>query len=90
MQTATAPTRILCDCLFVVQGVQALLNKQKVQKLDHQDIWKKIQECTEKTPEGYYIIQKVKAHTTMAHVRDGRISMEDKIMNDEVDELAKN
>ena len=26
----------------------------------------------------------------MAHVRDGRISMEDKIKNDEVDELAKN
>ena len=60
---ATPPTRIVSDCLSVVNELNELLQGKKHNgKGDHADLWKVIQEEVESKEEDYYRIEWITSH----------------------------
>jgi len=88
-KVATVPTVVLCDCLFVVKGVQQILLGSQPTRLDHQDLWKRIRSTIQFRGAEFFGIRKVKAHVTQQQVDEGVITEFERMMNEGVDGLAK-
>ena len=66
--TENTPTRVLSDCQMVVDGFEKLTAGETLKGLDHQDLWKELQQLLAQHPKGRFDVKKVKAHTTQACV----------------------
>ncbi len=57
--------------------------------MDHQDLWKQLASIVQSKSPDFFGIRKVKAHVTQAQVESGVITQFEKIMNEDVDALAR-
>ena len=80
---------MLCDCLFVVKGVQQILLGSQPTRLDHQDLSKRICTIIQFRGAEFFGIRKVKAHVTQQQVDEGVITEFERMMNEGVDGVAK-
>ena len=83
------PIEILCDCAFVVEGVQDILDGRGYGTRDHADLWQLLAEALAAKDEDFLLITKVKAHTTETDLAEGPTNPELKRFNDAVDLEAK-
>ena len=90
MERLEVPTTVLCDCLGVVNGMQALLQGHTKKHGEHGDLWWRIEEKIKQLPDpDLRRVEKVAAHLTWKAVCEGKISEVDWRFNDKVDEKAK-
>ena len=84
------PTTVLCDCLGVVQGTNAILRGEDPRVKEHWDLRSLIQKELKESGNAENLeVEKVKAHLTEDDVKNGIIGADEWRLNNEVDEDAK-